>query len=154
MVCNGDVCDSETGGHGKVGDHSNGQDQGAQPDSQLARIPYSAQASSPMEESSTFLDSLRQDKHPNETEGEKNKDDPERSVSDMGSVDELVMRSGLSYKCGSFSVKGRFVSMKGRGESEHYSRKIPWGEASDQSDEGGEDHWYLLEGSPRWFPLP
>jgi len=79
---------AETGSHGKVGNHSDSEDQ----------------SGAPVEESSSLLDSLREDEDTDETDSEEGKDDPEGSVSDMGRVDELGDGDGESA-----SGQGQFM---------------------------------------------
>ena len=88
---------SESCGHGKVGSHGHGQNQGGQPVvSGAQRDLISDSSNLPVEEPSTLLYPLRENENTDNTKGEQSENDPKGSLTDMGVVDILVYRGGLS----------------------------------------------------------
>ena len=79
VILGGDVRDTETGSHGKVGDHGDGQNQTREP----------------VEDSSLSLDPHGEDPDTDDTEGEQGENDPEGGVAGVGRVQEPDIRVGL-----------------------------------------------------------
>jgi len=70
------VCDTESGGHGEVRDHCDGENEGGEP----------------VEEPGTFLNSLGDDEDTDQTDGEDGKHDPEGRVAWVGGMEESDVR--------------------------------------------------------------
>lgn len=74
------VCDTESGGHGEVRDHCDGENEGGEP----------------VEEPGTFLDSLGDDEDTDQTDGEDGKHNPEGRVAWVGGMEESDVWGWLS----------------------------------------------------------
>lgn len=102
-----DIRDTETCSHGKVRDHSDGQDQTGNPALSVESSSCSARLSLPVEDPGLPLDPHGEDPDTDETESEQGKDDPEGSVPNVGRVQEPYIRVGLLWSDRTCRCQGR-----------------------------------------------